>query len=119
MLPDIFILPCSLSSVTFPHIPAAVHLRLLIRGISAFGFTSSRPIPFTTWSTSANQSASRLVSIYREQDDTFGNIADELNGEGYLVRNGKPFRKGMVHYLFVKGLISEGPAVVLPFLLLV
>lgn len=97
MLPDIFILPCSLSSVTFPHVPAAVHLRLLIWGISAFGFTSFRPIPFSPWSMSANQSASRLVSIYREQDDTFGNIADELNLEGYLARNGKSFRKGTVH----------------------
>ena len=53
-------------------------------------------------SNKANRQASRLVRIYREQGYTFQQIADELNGEGYLTRNGKPFRKGTVHYLFRK-----------------
>ncbi|MFD3002854.1 recombinase family protein [Pontibacter toksunensis] len=53
-------------------------------------------------SNKANRQASRLVKIYREQGYTFQQIADELNGEGYLTRNGKPFRKGTVHYLFYK-----------------
>jgi hypothetical protein len=54
-------------------------------------------------SNKANRQASRLVRIYREQGYTFQQIADEFNGEGYLTRNGKPFRKGTVHYLYGKG----------------
>ena len=55
-------------------------------------------------SNKANRQASRLVRIYREQGFTFQQIADELNGEGYLTRNGKLFRKGTVHYLYRKAL---------------
>ncbi|TXK29662.1 resolvase [Pontibacter qinzhouensis] len=53
-------------------------------------------------SNKANRQASRLVKIYREQGYTFQRIADELNGEGYLTRNGKAFRKGTVHFLYKK-----------------
>ena len=53
-------------------------------------------------SNKANRQASRLVRIYREQGYTFQQIADELNGEGYLTRHGKPFRRGMVYYLYGK-----------------
>ncbi|PRY05022.1 DNA invertase Pin-like site-specific DNA recombinase [Pontibacter ummariensis] len=50
----------------------------------------------------ANRQASKLIRIYREQGYTFQQIAEELNEEGYVTRNGKPFLKGTVHYLYQK-----------------
>jgi len=49
-----------------------------------------------------NRQASKLICIYREQGYTFEQIAEELNGEGYVTRNGNAFGKGTVHYLFQK-----------------
>ncbi|ALJ01685.1 recombinase family protein [Rufibacter tibetensis] len=46
-----------------------------------------------------NRQALTLIKIFREKGYTYQRIAEELNEEGYVTRNGKPFMKGTVHYL--------------------
>ncbi|WP_281172299.1 recombinase family protein [Adhaeribacter aquaticus] len=46
-----------------------------------------------------NRQALTLIKIYREKGYTFQKIADELNKDGYITRNGRAFMKGTVHHL--------------------